>query len=138
MTLRCHPCHGRDTKTEHEPKEIDMAGWKIKGLTDAATTCEVCGRMELKRTVFLVTEEGDELYAGTTCAARKVGVPAAKMRDAVKAFDLHFQVARSNFPDHFRRIMGRTVEQHLREFPHARKVAEAMYRRYMASEGFTV
>jgi ribosome-binding protein aMBF1 (putative translation factor) len=112
--------------------------WFIKGITDAATTCEICGRLELKRTVHLVTEDGAEIYAGTTCAARKVGATTARMNAAVKAYRNRLEAARCDFPDYFRNTMNMTVEQYLSTFPQHRKVPQGMYRRYMAKAGFTV
>lgn len=49
--------------------------WVIKGITDDCTTCECCGRQNLKRTVALApldcdgNEDGDPVYYGTSCAA---------------------------------------------------------------------
>ena len=115
-----------------------MSGWKIIGVTDETTQCEVCGRVELKNTTLIEFEDGSQLYAGSSCAARKVGVSSADMRGAVKAYRMRLEVARCNFPDYFRQIMGKSVEQYLHVYPQHRKVAEGMYRRYMLREGFTV
>ncbi|MYT71187.1 MULTISPECIES: hypothetical protein [unclassified Streptomyces] len=49
--------------------------WQIKGITDECTTCECCGRSNLRRTVALcpLDAEGNEgggvSYYGTACAA---------------------------------------------------------------------
>ncbi|MFJ2745462.1 hypothetical protein ACIO3O_38035 [Streptomyces sp. NPDC087440] len=49
--------------------------WVIKGVTDDCTTCDCCGRSNLKRTVALMpldadgNEEGEVSYYGTGCAA---------------------------------------------------------------------
>lgn len=43
---------------------------KILGITDETTTCECCGKTNLKKTVVLETEDGGELRYGTDCAAR--------------------------------------------------------------------
>jgi hypothetical protein len=42
---------------------------KILGINDEVTTCECCGKTNLKKTVVLGTETG-ELRYGTSCAAR--------------------------------------------------------------------
>lgn len=115
-----------------------MSGWKIAGISDDSTTCEVCGRIELRSTVHLVMDDGSELRAGSSCAARKVGTTATNMRASVKTYSKNLQIARSNFPDYFRNTMGTTVEQYLRKFPQHRAVAEGMYKRFMQREGFTV
>ncbi|MFG2986167.1 hypothetical protein ACGFYQ_33785 [Streptomyces sp. NPDC048258] len=53
--------------------------WVIKGITDDCTTCECCGRTNLKRTVALApldadgNEDGEPAYYGTSCAAIALG-----------------------------------------------------------------
>jgi hypothetical protein len=115
-----------------------MSGWKIVGITDESTTCEVCGRVELKSTVVLELEDGSRLYAGSSCAARKVGVKAADMRSSVKAYRNRLEAARCDFPSYFRGLFGKTLEQYLREFPEHRAVPEGMYRRFMLKRGFDI
>lgn len=41
---------------------------KVLGISDEVTTCECCGRQNLKRTVVLGSEDGQRYY-GTDCAA---------------------------------------------------------------------
>jgi hypothetical protein len=115
-----------------------MSGWKIIRITDETTTCEVCGRVELKSTTLIECADGSQLWAGSSCAARKVGVKAAEMRGAIKAYRMRLEVARCNFPDYFRAQFGMTVEAFIRNNPNRRKVAEMRYRNYMHREGFTV
>jgi len=43
---------------------------KILGINDDVTTCECCGRTNLKATVVLETEHGDIRHYGRDCAAR--------------------------------------------------------------------
>jgi ribosome-binding protein aMBF1 (putative translation factor) len=115
-----------------------VSGWKLVGISDESTECEVCGRVELKSTHHIVTEDGAELRAGSSCAARKLGVKTAEVNRAAKVYRLRFQIARSNFPDYFRSVFKMSVEQYLRKFPESRAVPEGMYRRFMAREGFTI
>ena len=42
---------------------------EIKGITDSVTTCDCCGKTNLKRTVAIETENGEIVYYGTSCAA---------------------------------------------------------------------
>lgn len=42
---------------------------KILGINNEVTTCECCGRINLKRTVVLASEN-DQVHYGTECAAR--------------------------------------------------------------------
>lgn len=45
---------------------------RILGISDEVTTCECCGRTNLKNTVVIGTEEG-EAYYGCSCAAKFLG-----------------------------------------------------------------
>jgi ribosome-binding protein aMBF1 (putative translation factor) len=83
-----------------------MSGWTLVGISDESTECEVCGRVELKATMHLVHEDGSELRAGTSCGARKLAVPSAKMRGKVSAFRQHEEVRRCNWSEHARRRFG--------------------------------
>lgn len=56
-----------------------MKAYQVIGTTNEVTTCELCGRDELKGTVMLVTldldgnPDGDPSYFGTSCAATAAG-----------------------------------------------------------------
>lgn len=60
--------------------------YRVLGTTDDVTTCDICGRPELKGTVAL-DADGDTLYAGTSCAARIAGRPARDIRSAARVAD---------------------------------------------------
>lgn len=45
---------------------------QIKGISDEVTTCECCGRPNLKKTIVLV-DDGCVSYFGNECAARAMG-----------------------------------------------------------------
>ena len=47
---------------------------KILGITDERTTCECCGKANLKRTV-VIEFSSDIRYYGTTCAAKALNFP---------------------------------------------------------------
>lgn len=55
------------------------AAYTVKGTTNDVTTCEQCGRDELKGTVVLQpldsdgNPDGDPCYFGTSCAAKAAG-----------------------------------------------------------------
>lgn len=42
--------------------------YKILGITDAVSTCDCCGKKNLKRAVELENPEGDIVFFGTDCA----------------------------------------------------------------------
>lgn len=67
--------------------------------TDDVTSCDLCGREDLKGTVLLalVDEDGDvsgEIYAGVICAARAAGKKAAEIRREVTAAEAATREAR--------------------------------------------
>jgi hypothetical protein len=71
-----------------------MTSYRVRGTTDDVTTCQQCGKPELKGTVILdiLDEDGnteDVIYAGTTCAAKMAGgrVAGAKIRQQATAAD---------------------------------------------------
>lgn len=66
--------------------------YRTAGTTDEITTCDACGRVELAGTVRLeiVTADGvveGETYAGTSCAAKLAGRPAAAIRREAREAD---------------------------------------------------
>lgn len=65
---------------------------EYRGTTDDITTCQHCGRHNLKKTVMLYTLDGDGnredlLYLGTSCAARMLSVPTAAVTLAAAQAD---------------------------------------------------
>ncbi|MFD6361230.1 hypothetical protein ACFWFX_15430 [Streptomyces roseolus] len=67
-----------------------MKAYKILGTTDDVTTCELCGRDELKGTVALCpldvegNEDGLPVYFGTSCAAKAAGWTVREVKAGVK------------------------------------------------------
>jgi len=47
--------------------------YKWVGITDEVTTCEICGKEYLKKTIMLANEEGNISYMGCCCAAKAMG-----------------------------------------------------------------
>ena len=88
-----------------------MTGWTVRGTTTDVTHCEICGRRELLGTVHLVTADGEEIYAGTTCAARKAGTTAATIRGAVKSAALRAEILEGHFRDYFSKAFGASVNE---------------------------
>lgn len=50
-----------------------MPSVKFLGTTDEVTTCEVCGKKNLKKTIAVSIDESDPIYMGSECATRKLG-----------------------------------------------------------------
>jgi hypothetical protein len=65
----------------------------VRGTTSDVTTCGICGREDLRRTVKLMEVEtgtGFELgtvYAGTDCAARVAGCREHEMKQRARNVD---------------------------------------------------
>ena len=58
--------------------------YAILGITDDITTCDCCGKTNLKRTVAL-DRDGDTVYFGVDCAARAMRRPATTVRKVARA-----------------------------------------------------
>lgn len=56
---------------------------KVLGINDDVTTCECCGKTNLKKTVVLATETG-EVHYGVNCAARAL---LPKVKGAAKSIE---------------------------------------------------
>ena len=53
----------------------------FQGYTGSVTTCDCCGRENLKVAVALwAAEDGEEIYMGTSCAARALGMTAKEVK----------------------------------------------------------
>ena len=68
--------NSKTAKREYNNHEI--AGFV--GTCDSVDTCDHCGKSHLKHTVVLVTTDGNEVYYGATCAARKLLRPVADVK----------------------------------------------------------
>lgn len=79
-----------------------MKAYRILGTTDDVTTCDLCGRDELKGTVVLVpldvdgNEDGEVSYFGTSCAAKAAGWTVREVNAGVKAAKAEAQTAERN------------------------------------------
>lgn len=51
---------------------------KVIAFTDSVTTCECCGRTELKGT-YLVFNESNEYYYGSTCVKRNLNISTSEL-----------------------------------------------------------
>ena len=54
-------------------------------ITNDVTTCECCGRANLKSTVVMIDDEGNTSYYGSDCAEKVTGKHAAKIVSAARA-----------------------------------------------------
>ena len=51
---------------------------KVLGITDEVTTCDCCGKPNLKRTFAIETDSGEILHYGSTCVTRIYGKKRGK------------------------------------------------------------
>ncbi|MFM9368085.1 hypothetical protein [Streptomyces sp. Da 82-17] len=64
--------------------------FEVRGMTDEITTCELCGREELRGTVQMIELDADgnpdrDLYFGTACAAKAAGWTQRDLKARIKA-----------------------------------------------------
>ncbi len=73
--------------------------YSVKGSTSDVTTCGVCGREELRRTVVLHEHDYDTkdfigvVYAGTDCASRVAKCPQHEIAQRVRNADRNRRAA---------------------------------------------
>ncbi len=60
---------------------------RFLGTSDEVSTCECCGRADLKSTVAISIDGGDAVYFGVVCAARAIGRKSAEVKSATAAAD---------------------------------------------------
>lgn len=69
-----------------------MKRYALKGVNDDESVCVVCGKVELKRVMWLVeldadgNQTGEPFHCGTTCGARLLGYTQSKISTKVKRF----------------------------------------------------
>ena len=87
--------------------------YKILGITDEVTTCDCCGRSNLKCTVGLETPDGATVYYGRDCAGRAVyGRKSPKNTDLVTSRARALQRCQNVLPTVLAAIAaGQTREQ---------------------------
>lgn len=62
---------------------------RILALTDSVTTCDCCGRENLKNTYAVTDDMGGEFYYGTTCVKRNLGYTKEEIqRDLNKTINM--------------------------------------------------
>ena len=76
-----------------------MTTTRILGITDEQTTCDACGRVELRSTVILADENGEYGRYGSSCAARILGRSAGSVLSSARNIEL---VRRHNVAIDFR------------------------------------
>lgn len=59
---------------------MDANHIKFLGTSDEVTTCDCCGKKDLKATVALSIGDADPVYFGVVCAARALKMPAKDVR----------------------------------------------------------
>lgn len=70
--------------------------YRILGTTDEITTCECCGRTDLKKTIVLDDYEGNISHYGETCAAKLMKM---KINDFKKEYNSSISQLRKDKQD---------------------------------------
>lgn len=61
---------------------------RFLGTDDSVTTCDCCGRTELKSTVAIETAAGEVVHYGCVCAARALGRTTEEIKAGTAAADV--------------------------------------------------
>lgn len=75
--------------------------YTLKAVNDEETTCCVCGKVELKRVMWIaeLNEDGEEMgepfHCGTTCGAKLMQQKISVVSRVVKSFDAKVSLMRS-------------------------------------------
>lgn len=67
--------------------ESERRSVRFLGTTDDVTTCECCGKKDLKSTVAISIDDGDAMYFGVTCAAHALRRDARHVRGESRKAD---------------------------------------------------
>ncbi len=55
------------------------------GTDDSVTTCDCCGKVNLKFTVAIELDDGEIVHYGSTCASRNTGKPQKQIAAEIRA-----------------------------------------------------
>ena len=75
-----------------------MCGWKVKGVNDDTDTCELCGKTNLKRVVWMAPlssdgEEGGVQAIGRCCAAKLLRTTTTQVQRMAEQADANAKEA---------------------------------------------
>ena len=113
-----------------------MKRYALKGVNDDEHECSVCGRVELKRVMWLVAldadgnQEGEAFHCGTTCGAKLLGYTQAKLSTKVKRFEHEVYEQRQWLQYQYeneRNVNGLFAELNKLELPYSERVAHPLY-----------
>lgn len=91
-----------------------MKRYALKGVNDEQHECAVCGKVELRRVMWLVEVDADgceigiPFHCGTTCGAKLLGCTQSKVNTAVKNYAANLTMRRyelqCNHPSHLKAL----------------------------------
>jgi hypothetical protein len=101
----------------------NMTKYTVAGTTDENTTCDCCGKSNLKMTVVLRDEDGEFHFFGRSCAARATGWKSAYLSREILSADSRANAAREALVRWSRYLTadGVDVAAYLRNNPHMDK-----------------
>lgn len=102
----------------------NMTSYTVIGTTDENTTCDCCGKSNLKMTVVLRDEAGEVVFFGRSCAAKATGWKSAYLSREILAADSRVAAAREGLARWSRYLLADgsvDVAAYLRNNPHMDK-----------------
>jgi hypothetical protein len=110
--------------SEPEPRAVPVKVFRVAGTTDDVTTCELCGRDDLKSTVIMVELDADgndtePVYYGSDCAARASGWTQNQVRTRAARADRQNRRRKSEQEAARRRAAADAAEEAFLDWLHA-------------------
>lgn len=87
--------------------------YTLKGVNDEENSCVVCGKIELRRVMWIAeldedgNEVGDAFHCGTTCGAKLLKRKISHINNVVKNFESIVRVKRMDLYSKRQRELGR-------------------------------
>ena len=82
---------------------------KALGITDERTSCDCCGKSNLKCTVAMELDGGEIVYYGRTCASRNTGKTSRQINAEVRAEEARILAAASIAPAEIAALAGHAL-----------------------------
>lgn len=60
---------------------------KILGFTEDFTTCDLCGKVDLKGTYAVENESGDVFYLGSVCISKRFALSSTEVKEEISKFN---------------------------------------------------
>lgn len=84
---------------------MQVKKYGLKAINDEAETCSICGKVHLKRVMWIVELDqdgnpmGDVFNCGTTCGAKLLGLSVSQMNTRIKHIDFSLACQRKQLQE---------------------------------------